>query len=138
MSVVVRIQAGATGVALGGLGPGALASVTAAERTVDERALDLLRGARVPADDGGEYLGFIAALEQRLGQHAEAIESYRAALGASPRRGQWWIGLAISLAAAGRPDEADGAFRRALEDRQLSDRLRGYANRELVRLSGSS
>jgi hypothetical protein len=43
--VVVRIQAGATGVALGGLGPGALASVTAAERAVDDRALDLQHGA---------------------------------------------------------------------------------------------
>ena len=43
--VVVRIQEGTAGVALGGLDPGALASVAAAEQSVDARALDLQKGA---------------------------------------------------------------------------------------------
>ena len=43
--VVMRIQEGTSGVVLGGLDPGALASVVEAEQTVDERALDLQKGA---------------------------------------------------------------------------------------------
>ena len=43
--VVMRIQERSTNVALGGLDPGALESVAAAERVVDERALDIQKGA---------------------------------------------------------------------------------------------
>lgn len=101
-------------------------------------AIAALRGA-APAENGdAEYVAFIAALEQRSGRHALAIEAYRQALALGPERGVWWMGLAISLAANGAGEDARQAFERALVDRALSDKLRRYANAELSRLSGNS
>ncbi|MCZ6665559.1 MAG: hypothetical protein O7B81_09655, partial [Gammaproteobacteria bacterium] len=85
--------------------------------------------------EGLEHHAFIAALHQRSGRHDAAIRGYRGVLALAPKRGIWWMGLGISLAAKQRPSQAQHAFQRALVDRQLSDNLRRYANREINRLS---
>lgn len=91
--------------------------------------------AGIPAPaDRGEYLALAAALYQREARHAAAVDAYREALSAAPGRGAWWIGLAISLAALDDAEGANRAYQRALIDRDLSDRLRAWANRELGRL----
>lgn len=100
-------------------------------------ALAVLHEARPEARGDVEYLAFVAALEQRLGHHVNAVASYRAALAILPSRGAWWAGLAISLSAQGLVEEARAAYGRALADRALSANLRRYAERERARLSAA-
>ena len=101
-------------------------------------ALDTLLAAAPELREDLEHHAFIAALQQRSGRHDAAIRGYRGVLALAPKRGIWWMGLGISLAAKHRPSQAQQAFQRALVDRQLSDNLRRYANREISRLSGNS
>lgn len=108
------------------------------ERDRVDGALAALRKAAPGAASDPEYHAFIAALEQRAGRHALAIASYREVLAQAPQRGVWWMGLAISLAANGAPEDARQAFERALIDNALSEKLRRYATAELSRLSGST
>ena len=100
-------------------------------------ALEILAAAvpRVSVDT--EYHAFMAALQQRLGRHRDAIATYRRVLAARPEHGVWWLGLGISLAHENQGVDASRAFRRALVDRGLSDNLRQYANREIGRLVGT-
>jgi tetratricopeptide (TPR) repeat protein len=101
-------------------------------------ARDVLGRVVPPPAQLAEHLAFVAALEQRLGAHDEAVAAYRGALEREPARGAWWVGLGISLAARGEAGEAALAFTRALGDRGLSQRLRDYAGREAARLGAST
>ena len=105
------------------------------DRGETDAALETLLAAAPVLREGLEHHAFIAALHQRSGRHDAAIRGYRGVLALAPKRGIWWMGLGISLAAKHRPSQAQHAFLRALVDRQLSDNLRRYANREISRLS---
>ena len=108
------------------------------DRGATDDALKSLLIAAPTVQQDVEYHAFIAALQQRQGRHDAAIAAYRGVLAAAPDRGEWWMGLAISLAAQNRAPQAHSAFQRALVDRDLSDNLRDYAKREISRLSGNS
>ncbi|HKO87586.1 MAG TPA: tetratricopeptide repeat protein, partial [Burkholderiales bacterium] len=86
-------------------------------------ALDLLRQYGSTASNNADYRSFTAALLQRAGRHAEAIDEYRAAVSLSPGAGVWWMGLGISYEANGQSREAADAFRRALATSSLSAEL---------------
>jgi MSHA biogenesis protein MshN len=60
-----------------------------------------------------DYQGFAGVLLQRLQRPAEAVGHYQAALRLKPDA-RWWAGLGLALDAAGHPDDAHEAFRRAL------------------------
>lgn len=85
-----------------------------------------------------ESKAFIAALQQRLGRHGDAIATYREALNVAPRRGAWWVGLGISLSADSQVEPAQRAFRQALNDRELSPNLRQFAETQINRLGQTS
>jgi Flp pilus assembly protein TadD len=63
-----------------------------------------------PADHA--LMGALLAQEQR---HDEAIAAYQIALAAEPRKSGWLLGLGLALEAAGRREEAQIAYRQALE-----------------------
>ncbi|MCX7961671.1 MAG: tetratricopeptide repeat protein [Burkholderiales bacterium] len=74
-----------------------------------------------------QHAQFLAAVEQRLGRHAEAAEALRAALAANPQSGPGWVALGVSLEALGRPAEAAESYRRALAVGGLAAAAQEYA-----------
>ena len=63
-----------------------------------------------------DYQGFLALLLERSNRHKEAAQHYQAALRMSPDTAQWWMGLGISLQAAG---DMQGAFQAYSQAKQL-------------------
>ena len=64
--------------------------------------------------------------EQRLAMHAEAAQSYLAALRMRPTEGKWMLGAAISLAAIGKLDEAKTWADRARERDAVTPTIAAY------------
>ena len=97
-------------------------------------ALKVMRSVTPEVAADPDYYAFLAALYQRLGGYRAAAETYRQILRVRPTNGAVWIGLGISLAAAGENPEAGRAFAQAARDPQLSAMMREYAAHELARL----
>ncbi len=74
-----------------------------------------------------------AALLQREGRHAEALEAYRALVTRAPGEGRAWFGLAVSAHVLGREAEARIAYHHALGDPSLPGALARHARRRLAR-----
>jgi Tfp pilus assembly protein PilF len=103
----------------------ALASIYTEQRDY-RNALDVLDKAG-PAVRNAEFQAMRAAVLQRLGKHAEAVEAYQNAIRIAPQPGTTWVGLAISLETLGRRPEAAQAYRRALDAGSLAAEAREYA-----------
>ena len=82
-----------------------------------------------------DFHAFLAALLQREGRHREAVDYYRTALRGTPGNGVWMMGLGISLRASNQSAEAQNAFQRAIESKQLSPELQEFVERQLRELS---
>jgi MSHA biogenesis protein MshN len=104
------------------------------ERGDASTALFVLQRHAEPPDRNPDFHAFAAALHQRLGRHAEAIEQYETALRLAPSAGVWWIGLGISLQAAGRPKDALDAYTRARMAGNVSPELLGFVDQRLKQL----
>jgi MSHA biogenesis protein MshN len=87
------------------------------------------------AADNADFLGFAAALMQRVGRNAEAIEQYRAALRLRPDSAVWWMGLGISLQANEQKNDALDAYRRALSGGSLSPELQTFVEQRVKQVS---
>lgn len=99
-----------------------------AERRDYVHALEAMQGAAGAAAAGNaDYQMLRATILQRLKRHAEAAESYQAALRIQGLNASAWVGLGISLEALDKRAEAAQAFRHALEAGALSEELRAYA-----------
>lgn len=96
-------------------------------------AIATLERSQPAAADRADYHGFMAALLQRDGRHAEAIEHYRLALRRTPSA-IWQMGLGISLQAENRAPEAREAFSRAKAANSLSPELQAFVEQRLGQL----
>lgn len=96
-------------------------------------AIATLERSQSAAADRADYHGFMAALLQRDGRHAEAIEHYRLALRRTPSA-IWQMGLGISLQAENRAQEAREAFSRARATNTLSPELQAFVEQRLRQL----
>jgi MSHA biogenesis protein MshN len=94
-------------------------------------ALALMQKHEASGVGNAEFRAFVAALQQRLGRHKDAIDEYQAALRIAPGAGTWWVGLGISQEAASRPREAADAFRRARASGNLTSELIGFVDERL-------
>jgi tetratricopeptide (TPR) repeat protein len=88
-------------------------------------ALDLLRRMETLFAGDGDALALRANIEQRLGQHGEAAQSYLAALGARPEA-KWMIGAAISLVATGQREQAQEWVDRARQRGAVTPAIAAY------------
>lgn len=104
----------------------------ALERGDTAGALELLRKHRAAANGNAQYLGFLAALLQRSGQHPQAVEEYQAALRLAPSVAVWWVGLGLSHEALERRAEATVAFQQAKASGALSADLADFVERKLA------
>ncbi|MBI5658369.1 MAG: tetratricopeptide repeat protein [Nitrosomonadales bacterium] len=104
------------------------------ERDALQPALETLLKTLPHAGQQADYQAFVAALQQRLNRHPEAVTHYRIALQLAPDSGVWLMGLGISLQALRRNEEARDAFKRALESRVLSAELQAFVRQRLKEL----
>ncbi len=111
----------------------ALARISVERGDVDS-ALNILDRQAANALGNADYRAFRAALQQRIGRHAEAMEEYRAALAVSPGTGQWWVGLGISQQARAQTREALESFRRAKGTGTLSPELVSFVDQRISQL----
>ena len=105
-----------------------------AERGDNNMALDTLRSGLSAAGSNPSYQATMAALLARLGQHAQAVTYYQAALRLAPQSGVWWMGLGLSLQAVGSLSEAQEALRRARASDNLSPELAVFVDQRLRQL----
>lgn len=82
-----------------------------------------------------DYHALLAVLYQQAGQHAQAVERYTLLLNQNAQEVKWWMGLGISLESLGQNEAAIMAYNKALQDQQLTDSLRLYAQSRLNKLA---
>lgn len=90
-------------------------------------ALETLHAGSPHAQQQADYRAFTGTLAQRLGKHDEAVAEYQAALRLAPDNAGWWVGLGISLQAAGHAAEAQAAYQRALALGTLTPAMQRFA-----------
>src|SRR5258706_13411876 len=93
--------------------------------------LNRSRAGVLPSPESDAVLGSVLS---RLGRDREAVDAYRAALGAAPDKGGTWLGLALSLENLGRRNEAADAYRRALATGTLTADVKQYAEQKVRQL----
>ena len=97
-----------------------------------EAAIATLAG-YLPAAKDPAYRAYLAALQQRLGNHAEALTQYREVVRLSPNNGIWWVGLGISAEALGQGVEALDAFKQARAAGNLSAPVAEFVDKKIRR-----
>lgn len=97
-------------------------------------ALEVLNRSRAGVLPTAESDAVLGSVLSRLGRDKEAVDAYRAALGAAPDKGGTWLGLALSLENLGRRSEASDAYRRALATGTLTADVKQYAEQKVRQL----
>ena len=105
-----------------------------ADRGETAKAILTLQQGIENAQGNAEYAAFFAALLQRQGRHEEAIAQFQTALRLRPGAGVWWLGLGMSLQAAGQLAAAQNAYRQARAAGNLHPELAALAEQRLKQL----
>lgn len=111
-----------------------LAARVELERGRLEAALAILAQSRSAGVESPELLAFRAALLQRAGRHAVAVDVYRSVVSSRGGNAVWWMGLGISLEAIGEAGEARAAFARAAELGGLAPQVARFVEGRLIAL----
>ncbi len=99
-----------------------------------ENVLKLL-GDKTPNSEHALILKALAS--QQLKQHELAVSSYQTLLKMKPNRGDWWLGLSISLEALKQNQPALQALQRAQNDARLSASQLSYVQHRIAALKGN-
>lgn len=78
-----------------------------------------------------DHFALLAVLQQRVGQHDQAVNLYEQLLAKNPNIGVWWVGKGISLEALHRQGEARRAFEHARASGNLSLEVSRYTDNRL-------
>jgi MSHA biogenesis protein MshN len=98
------------------------------------KALAVMESSRQAGAGNADFMAFLAALYEREGNYAEAINAYTEALKLNPREGRSWLGMGLSLEAKQDWNAARAAYQRAIETGVLDDKLQNYARQRLAGL----
>jgi len=92
----------------------------------NEQARKVLDDTLPAAASNADYIALTAELEQRLGRNENAVRQYTKALRLRSGEGRWWSGLGIALEQLGEPQRALMAYRQALRDNRLAQKLKQF------------
>lgn len=81
------------------------------------------------------YFALLAASYQRQKNHNAAASTYVELLKVKPREGIWWVGMAISLEALNKKQEALNAYEKARQTGTLNTRISNYSSQRLKQLN---
>ena len=113
-------------------------AMTAARMQADSgdlrAALDTLERLGDAGDGQRDFLAFHAALLQKAGLHAEAVERYGLALAQGDPQPLWLVEQAVSLRRLGREAEARSQLRQVASMKRLPNAVRSLVKRELALL----
>jgi len=84
------------------------------------------------------YYALLAASYQRQKNHNAAANTYVELLKIKPREGIWWVGMAISLEALNKKQEALNAYEKARQTGTLNTRISNYSSQRLKQLNISA
>ncbi|HET7306366.1 MAG TPA: tetratricopeptide repeat protein [Gammaproteobacteria bacterium] len=98
------------------------------------QAVTILKDTLPPATQAPEHYAFLAALQERQGQHQAAVTNYAKALAVQPAQGRWWAGLAVAYDQLREPDKALAAYQRARDAGGLGVTLATYVNQRISAL----
>lgn len=90
------------------------------------------------AGDDPELNGVAGALRQKQGRHREAIEHYQKVVSRKPDSSRGWLGLAISLEASERYDDALRAYEHALRKGPATRAVQDYVITRINSLRGTA
>jgi hypothetical protein len=97
-----------------------------------QQSVELLMRSTPSVRQYPEYYELLAQSAQRAKHYLLSEKTYRALIATHSRRGDWWVGLGISLDAQGRSKQAANAYRQALKTEQINQSLRTYAQQRLT------
>lgn len=80
------------------------------------------------------YYALLAASYQRQKNHNAAAKTYVDLLKIKPREGIWWVGMAISLEALNKKQDALNAYEKARQTGTLNTRISNYSSQRLKQL----
>ena len=100
-----------------------------------EKVVNLISQSKV-ARQSEALLIMQAIAHQKLSQHLLAIEVYGSLLKNNNKRGDWWIGLAVSLEGVGRYRDANQALVKASKDPRISQQQALYIQQKSSQLRG--
>ena len=104
----------------------------------NDKALQVLNTQLVQAKNNADYQALMAAVQQRLGEHDQAIVSYMRALQLNRGSSVWWMGMAISLEKSDSSPEALQAYKEAKKTGALSDGLLAYVDGRISQLNSAA
>jgi len=102
------------------------------------KAQQVLQEASPSLANHEDYYALYAGVLQARKEYTRAAMVYRNLLRQHPSNGSWWLGLAISLEAMSRKDDAITAYKHALNTPQLNPDSARFAKDRLHRLSQKS
>jgi Tfp pilus assembly protein PilF len=105
-----------------------------AEQGHTGEALIALEQAIGNTEPQAELFALAAALYQQQRNYEQSVRVYQRALQMQPQQGHWWMGLGISLEGAGKPAEAQSAYKEALQRGALTTESQQYVQQRLQEL----
>lgn len=99
------------------------------------KALAVMESSRQAGASNADFMAFLAALYEREGKYAQAIDAYTEAIKLNPQEGRAWLGMGISLEAKQDWTAARAAYQRAIETGRLDDKLQNYARQRLAAIT---
>lgn len=103
-----------------------------------EQAKTVLESASPPLSDDPDYHALYAGVLQAVEDHARAAIVYRNLLKYGGDNGTWWLGLAMSLEAMARDNDAIVAYRNALNAPEMNPDSAEFIKRRLQSLEQQS